>query len=184
MTNLDRIDRDELREVLERCNWSQNKAARELGLSVHLVYQVVSELCPSEEELFYNKHKHEIGRTSGNLVVTGVKRSRRSNGHSFLIFECSCLCGSKPDVMQSNFNSGASTRCDECRRREASGRMQALGKKGKGRSKRPVRCVETGQVFPTISEAAEFLGGRNAVPIRRQIKGDQKTAFGYTWEDA
>jgi hypothetical protein len=50
------------------------------------------------------------------------------------------------------------------------------------RYKRKVQCIETGQIFDSIREANLFNGKniKNA-HIIQQIKGDRKTALGYTW---
>ena len=51
------------------------------------------------------------------------------------------------------------------------------------RYKNPVRCNETGQVFESVKEASIFFGRKPTNShITQQIKGDRKTALGYTWE--
>lgn len=51
------------------------------------------------------------------------------------------------------------------------------------RHKRKVQCVETGQIFESIVDANLF-NGKNIKNshITQQIKGDRKTALGYTWK--
>ena len=50
-----------------------------------------------------------------------------------------------------------------------------------GRVNREIRCIETGQVFPTAKEAAEWAGcaGTNIVQCCR---GKYKSMKGYKWE--
>lgn len=46
---------------------------------------------------------------------------------------------------------------------------------------KPVRCVDTGQVFESMSEAARWCGGNNS-KICSVTKGKRKTHKGYRWE--
>lgn len=45
----------------------------------------------------------------------------------------------------------------------------------------PIRCVETGEIFPTQAAAAQSIG-RCAQCIRHCLVGKQHTAGGYHWE--
>ncbi|MBR3746904.1 MAG: GIY-YIG nuclease family protein [Selenomonadaceae bacterium] len=49
--------------------------------------------------------------------------------------------------------------------------------------KKPVRCVETGIVFPTVAEAAKAVGINNRT-ISAALNGQSFTAAGYHWEYA
>lgn len=51
---------------------------------------------------------------------------------------------------------------------------------GKNNHAKPVRCIETGQVFSCIKEAYEFIG-RGSSSIKRSIHGGTRCA-GYHWE--
>lgn len=46
---------------------------------------------------------------------------------------------------------------------------------------KPVRCIETGEIYPSVSEAARQLGV-DKVNISRCCLGQQKTSCGYHWE--
>lgn len=48
-------------------------------------------------------------------------------------------------------------------------------------NRRPVRCVETGQVFKSIKQASDYIG-INRSNIKDQLHGRQKSAGGYHWE--
>jgi len=51
------------------------------------------------------------------------------------------------------------------------------------RFKKKVQCIETGQIFESIREASIFFGRKPSNSnIIQQIKGDRKTALGYTWK--
>lgn len=49
--------------------------------------------------------------------------------------------------------------------------------------KKPVRCIETGIVFPTVAEAAKAVG-KNSRTISSALNGQSFTAAGYHWEFA
>lgn len=48
-----------------------------------------------------------------------------------------------------------------------------------------VKCVETGQIFNTASDAAEWCGAnrKNCGNILEQIKGNYNKMYGYHWEE-
>lgn len=46
---------------------------------------------------------------------------------------------------------------------------------------RPVVCVETGRVFESISQAANFMGAYQS-NISAALRGESVTACGYHWE--
>lgn len=48
-------------------------------------------------------------------------------------------------------------------------------------SKRKVRCIETGMIYPSVSEAARQIGGSD-VGIGRVCRGERNTYYGYHWE--
>ena len=50
------------------------------------------------------------------------------------------------------------------------------------RTVRKVRCVETGKVFASCQEAAKFLGLKSQWSIGKVLKGEAKTAKGFTFE--
>lgn len=54
-------------------------------------------------------------------------------------------------------------------------RESLLWKKG-----RPVKCVETGQVFPSVKVLAEYLDV-DEVSIRKAISGLRNTCRGFRW---
>ena len=47
---------------------------------------------------------------------------------------------------------------------------------------KPVRCVETGTVFPSVTAGLKFCGGRNKGRIRKSAMDNRYTAYGYHWE--
>lgn len=49
------------------------------------------------------------------------------------------------------------------------------------RTHRPVRCVETGEVFKNQAEAGRAIG-KHRYGINNVLKGKQKTCGGYHWE--
>lgn len=62
-------------------------------------------------------------------------------------------------------------------------RIDALGQRPKGAPGKPVLCVETGQVFPSIAAAARHIGVyRNAVKIVVNKKNGSVTSGGYHWK--
>lgn len=48
-------------------------------------------------------------------------------------------------------------------------------------NEKPIRCVETGVVYESISAAARALYGDISL-IWRALNGRRKTAYGYHWE--
>ena len=62
--------------------------------------------------------------------------------------------------------------------------LSERNKSGKfNRYKKPVKCVETGQIFHSVRDAMIFHGKNpKSSHITQQIKGDRKTALNYTWE--
>ena len=54
----------------------------------------------------------------------------------------------------------------------------------KEKSSRPVRCVETGVEYPSISEAARSVGAKSDSHIGEVCRGVANTAAGYHWEYA
>lgn len=48
-------------------------------------------------------------------------------------------------------------------------------------SNRMVRCIETGQVFNSITEAANFIN-RRLQTLCGHLNGKSKTCAGYHWE--
>lgn len=61
-------------------------------------------------------------------------------------------------------------------------RIDVLGQRPKGAPGKPVLCVETGQVFPSIAAAARHIGVyRNAVKIVVNRKNGSVTSGGYHW---
>lgn len=61
--------------------------------------------------------------------------------------------------------------------------FRVLGSKHGGKQKRKVLCVETGEVFSSVSEAANKMHTYRSA-IRRVINGTQSAAGGYTWKNA
>jgi len=53
--------------------------------------------------------------------------------------------------------------------------------KNKHPKAKPVRCIETDEVYPSASEAARFYG-TNTSNVCAVIKGRRKLAGGHTWE--
>lgn len=56
-----------------------------------------------------------------------------------------------------------------------------ISKANKGKATKPVRCVETGVVFNSVSEAGEFIG-RSVSGIVACCAGKQNTCGSYHWE--
>lgn len=56
-------------------------------------------------------------------------------------------------------------------------------KRGGDRRARPVRCVETGEIFPTQQAAADSVGVSQA-SVSACCRGKSRTAGGYRWEFA
>ena len=52
----------------------------------------------------------------------------------------------------------------------------------KARSSLPVRCIETGVEYPSISEAARCVGAKTDTHIGEVCRGKAKTASGLHWE--
>jgi hypothetical protein len=48
--------------------------------------------------------------------------------------------------------------------------------------RRPVRCIETNEIFRNAAEASRFCGLKQGDIIYLCCKGKQKTAGGYHWE--
>lgn len=61
--------------------------------------------------------------------------------------------------------------------------VDTLGKTMKGKTyPKPVRCVETGQIFSSMNECVKFLGGSSCIEgINKAIKANRKY-HGYTLE--
>lgn len=59
------------------------------------------------------------------------------------------------------------------------------GRKGRDGASNPrarsVQCIETGQVFATVKEAAEHIG-RNSTAILAYLSGRTKHSGGFTWK--
>ena len=51
-----------------------------------------------------------------------------------------------------------------------------------GRKHLPIRCIETGKIFSSYTEAANTYGLSAGGAISKCCKGKQKTAGGYHWE--
>ena len=51
------------------------------------------------------------------------------------------------------------------------------------RNQRPIKCVETGEIFESITSAAKSIGVSNGA-IKNVLFGQNHTAGGYHWEDA
>ena len=51
----------------------------------------------------------------------------------------------------------------------------------KNRLYTPIKCIETGEVFPTQAMAAKSIG-RSPTSIRNCLSGKQQTSGGYHWE--
>lgn len=60
--------------------------------------------------------------------------------------------------------------------------FNVLGSRHAGKPKKKVLCVETGQVFESVSEAANTMGTFRSA-IRKVINGVQSSAGGYTWQN-
>lgn len=51
------------------------------------------------------------------------------------------------------------------------------------RTSKPVKCIETGEIFLSASQASKAMtGGTNASGVARCCRGERKTAHGYHWE--
>jgi hypothetical protein len=58
--------------------------------------------------------------------------------------------------------------------------MDSSVRKARGRKGRRVLCVDSGEIYSSVSEAAKILGIGNA-SIRSNLAGKSKTAGGYRW---
>ena len=74
-------------------------------------------------------------------------------------------CGNEWKTQINYVNSGR--RCSKCAKR--------------GINSKPVRCIETNIVYPSMTEAAKQINA-NRNSITCCCKGTQKTAGGYHWE--
>lgn len=61
--------------------------------------------------------------------------------------------------------------------------FRVLGSRHAGKPKKRVLCVETGEIFDSVSKAA-IMKGTFRSAIRKVINGKQKIAGGYTWQNA
>lgn len=52
----------------------------------------------------------------------------------------------------------------------------------KEKSSKPVRCIETGIEYPSISEAARSVGAKTDTHIGEVCRGEARKASGYHWE--
>lgn len=59
--------------------------------------------------------------------------------------------------------------------------IKKMSESHKGKATKKVRCVETGVVFDSVTEAAMFVD-KNISNIIACCKGKQKTCGGYHWE--
>jgi hypothetical protein len=63
-----------------------------------------------------------------------------------------------------------------------------LRKNSNGDKKKPVRCIDTGEVYASSTEAADLLSGEGILvcPLRihSTCRGKQKSAGGLRWEYA
>jgi hypothetical protein len=63
---------------------------------------------------------------------------------------------------------------------------KTIRRKSKIKVKRPVKCVETGKVYASSTDAADILSSEGWVICPRAIlsncQGKQKTAGGFRWE--
>lgn len=61
--------------------------------------------------------------------------------------------------------------------------FRVLGSRHAGKPKRKVLCVETGEIFGSVSDAAKNKNTFRSA-IRKVINGSQRTAGGFTWQNA
>ena len=80
-------------------------------------------------------------------------------------------CGASWKSQPCNRSRGKSLLCPECARR----------KSGSGRA-RPVRCVETGEVYPCAADAAAAMGLKNSQSISQACRAQGRKAAGFRWE--
>lgn len=59
--------------------------------------------------------------------------------------------------------------------------LKKMSESHKGKATKKVRCVETGAIFDSVSEAAAFVG-KYISGVIACCKGKQKTCGGYHWE--
>ena len=125
--------------------------------------------------------KKEAQILESKLVEKLLNESHRLTN----IIECSCsvLPENRKNIRLSEWNkehSGESSPTYGLKRPDLSERNK-LG--NFNRHKKPVQCIETGQIFNSIRDALIFNGKdiKNA-HITQQIKGNRKTALGYTWK--
>ena len=82
-------------------------------------------------------------------------------------------------------------RCEKGHEWEAQIATRSTKSKGTGCPKcsrltrsKPVRCVETGRLYPGIAAAAQAMGLKSGASISKALSGVKKTAGGYHWEYA
>lgn len=46
---------------------------------------------------------------------------------------------------------------------------------------KPVICIETGEIYPSLQEASKAIGLRNSTPLTNHLKGRSQTCRGYHW---
>jgi hypothetical protein len=135
----------------------------------------------------YYKHAGlPVNNSKGNLVSLTV--NDHANAHYFLVK------ASATGFMRSNmaaalnlikhYGAELSNEATELVSETSSERMKALCEAGlKQTFKVPVRCVETNQVFDSITAAANYIGAQPP-SIKRVLKNPEKTLRGFHWEYA
>lgn len=93
------------------------------------------------------------------------------------------------DLPEVNHKDGVKSNNQECNLEWCSHKENMLhavrtGLKKPGHNKRskPVRCVETGRVFPSVWSAVRYCGDKNNSTLRYVLKGGNRLYHGLHWE--
>lgn len=159
-------------------SWHQMVSSR--GLQVEILAHWPTEAEAFEHEKFLISCFKDMGScllnaTNGGGGASGMKQSHQSNA-----LRAAALVGRKrsPEVGQKI--------AERLRGRqrpvvpEVEARRVAAATAARARK---VRCVDTGQVFSSLTEAAKFFGG-NAGNICSAASGSKPKAYGCSWEYA
>lgn len=159
-------------------SWRDHTKAH--GLQVELCGRWETELEAFEHEKFLIAFFKDMGfvllnKTNGGGGAGGMKQSKESNA-----LRSAALLGRKrpADVGVKIAERLKGRSRDVIPEIEAKRVAAAIAAKSK-----PVVCVDTGRVFPSLTEAARELG-KSIAPISMALSGKRQTAHGFQWRFA